>query len=316
MNNKILVTGATGFVGTRLCEQAVVMGKSVRRVLREVGGVDDVVIGELGPDNDWLTALRGVDAVVHLAARVHVINDMVSDPLGEFRRVNVAGTLNLARQAAASGVRRFVFVSSAKVNGEVTAANQFFTEQDKPAPQDAYAISKWEAEQGLLQLAAETGMEVVIIRPPLVYGPGVKANFLAMMQWLMRGVPFPFASLNNRRSFVALDNLVDFISLCIEHPAAANEVFLVSDGEDLSTPELLQRLGSALGVRAKILPVPLSFLRLGATLIGRSDLFQRLCGSLQVDIAKAHNLLGWSPPVTVAAALLQTAHHFREHQWQ
>lgn len=317
---RLLVTGANGFIGSALCREAASRSFAVRPAYRKPQYMpsvrQSVVVGDINADNDWRPALSGCEAVVHLAARVHVMHDSAFDPLAEFRRVNVAGTLNLARQAADAGVRRFVFVSSVKVNGEETAPGQPFTEKDLPAPQDAYAVSKWEAEQELLKLATETGMETVIVRPPLVYGPGVEANFLVMLRWVARGVPFPFALLNNRRSFLAVENLVDLILLCLEHPAAANKIFLVADGEDLSTPELLRRLGSAVCVRAKNLPVPLSILRSGATLVGRRDLFQRLCCSLQIDIAMARNLLGWNPPVTVEAALLKTAQYFRKHQWK
>lgn len=320
--HQILVTGASGFVGTSLISRLVTDGWLVRGALRSndlldghLPAGDRVGVGEIGPETSWDKALAGVDFVVHLAARVHVMHESAADPMVAFRKVNVAGTLNLARQAALSGVRRFVFISSIKVNGEETVPGRPFMEKDQPAPQSAYAISKWEAEEGLLKLSAETGMDVVIIRPPLVYGPAVKANFLSMMCWVARGVPFPVALVKNQRSLVALDNLVDFISLCIEHPAAANEIFLVSDGEDFSTPELLRRLSCVLGERARILPVPLSFLHLGATLVGRHDLFSRLCGSLQIDIGKARKLLGWNPPITVEAALSKTAQYFCEHQW-
>jgi nucleoside-diphosphate-sugar epimerase len=238
------------------------------------------------------------------------MKDSSGDPLAECRRVNVAGTLNLARQAAAAGVKRFIFLSSIKVNGEQTLPGQPFTEDDVPAPLDPYSTSKYEAEEGLRELARQTGMEVVIIRPPLVYGPGVKANFLNMMRWLHKRVPLPFASLNNRRSLVALDNLIDLIVVCLEHPAAANQTFLVSDGEDMSTTELLQRMAQALGRPARLMPIPASLLEAGAALLGRRDMAQRLCGSLQVDISKAKMLLGWNPPISVDEGLRCTAHGF------
>jgi nucleoside-diphosphate-sugar epimerase len=222
----------------------------------------------------------------------------------------VDGTLNLARQAAERGVQRFIFLSSVKVNGEQTLSGKQFAAQDKAVPVDAYAISKWEAEQGLLKIAQESRMEVVIIRPPLVYGPGVKANFLAMMRWLHKGLPLPLGAIQNKRSFVALDNLVDLVVTCLDHPAAANQVFLAGDGEDLSTPELLRRLGLALGSPARLLPVPVPLLKSGAALLGKSDMAQRLCGSLQVDISKARTLLGWSPPISVDEGLRRTAQFF------
>lgn len=258
--------------------------------------------------------MKGVDVVIHCAARVHVMHDQAVDPLIEFRKVNLAGTLNLARQAAAAGVQRFVFISSIKVNGEGTAPGMPYHADDAVTPLDAYGISKHEAEQGLLALAAETGMEVVIIRPVLVYGPGVKANFLNMMSWLYKGIPLPFGAIYNKRSLVALDNLVDLIVTCIDHPAAANQVFLVSDGDDLSTTDLLRRMGRALGKPARLIPIPSKWLEFGARLLGKQALAQRLCGSLQVDISKTRELLGWTPPVSVDEGLRKTAEYFLEHQ--
>jgi nucleoside-diphosphate-sugar epimerase len=243
--------------------------------------------------------------VVHAAARTHIMQDTVADPLTAFRLVNVQGTLNLARQAAEAGVKRFVFLSSVKVNGELTQMGHPFRENDIPAPQDPYALSKYEAVAGLCRLAEETGMEVVIIRPPLVYGPGVKANFENMIRWVRRGIPLPFAAVSNKRSFVALDNLVDFIATCIVHPKAANQTFLVSDGEDLSTAELLQRVGLVLGKPMRLFPVPANLLQLAAGLIGKKTMAQRLCGSLQVDISKARDFLDWAPPLSVDEGLRQ-----------
>jgi nucleoside-diphosphate-sugar epimerase len=239
------------------------------------------------------------------------MRDAASDPLLAYRAANVEGTLNLARQAAAAGVRRFVFVSSIKVNGEQTAAGQAFGADDTASPQDAYGISKAEAEAGLKAIAVSTGMEVVIIRPPLVYGPGVKATFLSMMRWLQRGVPLPLGAVTrNRRSLVALDNLVDLIVTCVHHPAAANQTFLVSDGEDLSTTGLLQRLAAAMGVPARLLPVPAWALEAGAALLGRRAMLQRLCGNLQVDITKTRDVLGWLPPIGVDEGLRRAAAGF------
>jgi nucleoside-diphosphate-sugar epimerase len=271
-------------------------------------------VSGLEPDTDWQNALKGVDVVIHSAARVHVMEDKASDPLAAFRKVNVEGTLNLARQAAELGVRRFISISSIKVNGEGTSLGMPYLADAQPAPADPYGISKMEAEQGLRELAAESGMEVVIIRPPLVYGPGVKANFLNMMRWLHKGVPLPFGAIHNRRSLVALDNLVDLIVTCIGHPAAANQTFLVSDGEDLSTTELLRGMGTALGKPARLLPVPSWLLETGAAMLGKQALSQRLCGSLQVDISKTRELLNWTPPVSVDEALRKTAKHFLEQQ--
>ncbi len=275
-------------------------------------GVEAVAIGSLSSDTDWTAALRNVEQVVHLASRVHVMNDKSSDSLAEFRRVNVEGTSALASQAAAEGVKRFVFLSSVKVNGEFTEAGHPFTADDVPAPEDPYGVSKHEAEQLLRQISAETGMEVVIIRPPLVYGRGVKANFAAMMRWLARGFPLPLAAVTqNRRSLVALDNLVDVIVTCLNHLAAANQTFLVSDGEDLSTAELLKRMGSAMGHPARLFYVPPAMLKLGATVLSKRGIHQRLCGSLKLDINKTRQLLGWTPLVSVDEGLLRAAEDFR-----
>jgi len=312
----VLVTGANGFVGSALCERLRKDTVSVRGAARywmsQSGNSADIVIGSISSETDWVAALRNVSYVVHLAARVHVMNDKSPDPLAEFRRVNVEGTANLARQAAASGVKRFVFLSTIKVNGEFTEAGKPFTADDAPAPEDPYGISKHEAEQLLRQIAADTGMEVVIIRPPLVYGPGVKANFESMMRWLARGVPLPLAAVTeNRRSLVALDNLVDLIVTCLIHPAAANQTFLVSDGEDLSTADLLKRMGVALGHPARLFYMPPALLKLGAIVVRKPGIYQRLCGSLQLDIAKTRQLLGWTPPVSVDEGLRRAAEGFR-----
>lgn len=310
----ILLTGVSGFVG-RAVSLSLKQHRSVRVALRQLNsaipqGVE-VIQASLSPEQDWFSALSDVSVVIHCAARVHVMKEEAADPLADFRRVNVYGTLGLARQAAEAGVQRFVFVSSVKVNGEHTLLGNPFSGDQLPSPADPYGISKREAEDGLRVLANETGMEVVIIRPPLVYGPGVKANFLAMMKWLSRGVPLPLGGITeNRRSLVALENLVDLIVTCIDHPAAANQTFLVSDGEDLSTAGLLLRMGNALGHPARLIPVPPKLLIYGAKLIGRPGIAQRLCGSLQVDISKTKELLGWSPQVSVDEALRKTAEHW------
>ena len=307
----ILVTGATGFIGKQLCLYAATKGVQVRKALRSsVSDLNSIVVGELGPEIAWSQALRDIDVVVHLAARVHVMHETITDPLTEFRRINVDTTLNLARQAVDAGMRRFIFISSIKVNGEGTPLNQPYTADDVSSPLDLYGISKHEAELELMKIAAETGLEVVIIRPVLVYGPGVKANFLSMMQWLYKGIPLPLGAIHNKRSLVALDNLVDLIVTCIDHPAAANQTFLVSDGEDLSTTELLQRMAVALGKPARLLPVPAWLLKSGAALVGKGNMAQRLLGSLQVDIRKTREVLGWSPPVSVDEALQRTAEDF------
>jgi nucleoside-diphosphate-sugar epimerase len=313
----ILVTGATGLVGRAVVERLLTEDK-LRRVAvseRRVGRkwserVLPRLTGELGASTDWATALEGVSAVVHCAARVHVMADVAANPLDEFRRVNVRGTLKLAQQAAAAGVQRFIFISSVKVNGEATTPGVPFFADDISAPIDPYGISKMEAEQGLREVAAQTGMEVVIVRPPLVYGPGVKANFRAMMRWLARGMPLPLGAIDNKRSLVALDNLIDLILTCLVHPAAANQTFLVSDGEDLSTTSLLKRMGVALGKPARLIPVPPTALKLGATLFGKPAIAQRLCGSLQVDISKTRHLLDWTPPLSVDEGLRQVAKEY------
>ena len=291
---RVLVTGARGFVGSALC-----------RALRD----QRYAVSE-GRRGAPLPAGMVVDVVVHLASRVHMMGETASDVLPLYRAANTDATLKLAREAAAAGVRRFVFVSTVKVNGE--GGRVPYREADIPAPSDPYAISKWEAEQGLREIAAQSAMEVVIVRPPLVYGPGVKANFLAMMRWVSRGLPLPLGAIDNRRSLVALDNLVDFLIVCCAHPAAANQTFLVSDGEDLSTSELLRRMACALGRPARLLPVPAGVLHGVGTLLGKREFVRRLCGSLCADIGKARALLAWSPPLGVDAGLRLAAADFLE----
>ena len=308
---KILVTGASGFVGKFLCRELSRKNNLVVAALRSTIVVnscaEQVKIKAIGRATDWSQALQDVEVVVHLAARVHVMNEVAVDALAEFRKVNVEGTLNLAMQAAKAGVKRFIFVSSIKVNGEHTSADCPFTANDDANPQDPYGISKHEAEQGLFLIAQQTGMEVVIIRPPLVYGAGVKANFASMMRVVKRGIPLPLGAIHNKRSFVYVGNLVSLIVRCIDHPAAANQVFLVSDGHDLSTTELLQKCALALGVKARLLPVPQKLLAFSLALLGKRAVAQRLCGNLQVDINKARILLDWVPLVSVEDGLKATA---------
>ena len=309
---RVLITGANGFIGRALCADAAARGFAVGAVTRAPcelpAGIEGWAVGSVDERTDWQEVLGGgYDVIIHLAARVHVMQDAATDPLAEFRRVNALGTLNLARQAASAGVRRFIFVSSVKVNGEATRPGHPFKADDVPAPLDPYGTSKMEAEQGLRELAAQTGMEVVIIRPPLVYGPGVKANFDAMMRWLRRGIPLPLGAIDNRRSLVALDNLTDLIITCTAHPGAANQTFLVSDGQDVSTTELLRRMGQAMGRPARLVPVPVGCLTLAAAMVGKRNMAQRLCGSLQVDIEKTRQLLSWRPPLTLEQGLKKAA---------
>lgn len=316
--NKVLVTGADGFIGRALCQQLLAMGYPVIKALRSApssGSLDGpqyAVVGEIDATTDWQAIIKEVDVVIHLAARVHITQSDTINSLAEFRKTNVEGTLNLARQAAIASVRRFIFISSIKVNGELTKLGHPFTADDTPAPVDAYGLSKLEAEQGLQGLARETGMQVVVIRPPIVYGPGVRANFLALMRCIYHRIPLPLGAIDNRRSILALDNLVDLIILCISHPAAANQLFLARDREDIDTTGLLRSLATMLNKKAWLLPIPVSFLKKIALLLGKQDMAQKLCGSLQVDMHKTQELLGWQPPVSTNEALLKTAAHFQD----
>jgi nucleoside-diphosphate-sugar epimerase len=307
MSKLLLITGINGWIGSAVASKALSLGYSVQGTARHSVATQTITTGNIGPHTDWSRALYGCDTVLHLAARVHVMHDFDSDSLATFRMVNTVGTLKLARQAAAVGIKRFIFVSSVKVHGEHTEPGHAFHANDACVPYDAYAISKHEAEIGLRELSATTGMEVVIVRPPLVYGPGVKANFAAIMQAVRRGWPLPFAAVTwNSRSLLGLDNLVDLLITCIDHPAAANQTFLVSDGEDLSTAELLRRLGQAMGKDARLVYVPTGLLKLGARLANKQDVFQRLCGSLQIDIGKTRQLLDWQPSISVDEGLRRT----------
>jgi len=313
MKPQILVTGSTGFIGraliARLFAENLHICVSLRNNIDNAfnNNVKVINVGELTPSIDWHQALEDVNVVVHLASRVHIMSNRASDPFAEYRRINVDASLNLAHQAAEAGVKRFIYLSSIKVNGEFTEPGEVFSAEDIPSPQDAYGISKYQAELGLRLIAAKTGMEVVIIRPPLVYGPGVKANFFSMLRWLLRSIPLPLGAINNLRSLVALDNLVDLIFRCIDHPGAANQTFLVSDGEDISTTSLLYRMGNALGKPARLIPVPVSWLHIFGILFGRKDIVMRLCSSLQVDISKTRKFLDWAPLINVDEGLRRVA---------
>jgi nucleoside-diphosphate-sugar epimerase len=318
---KVFVTGANGFVGSAVCTALAAQQNQVLAVSRTAVIPDSLSISEHSAqylcevEADFCNILsiqahlQGVDAIVHCAARVHQVRETSADPLAEYRRVNMQATLALAQAAAQSGVKRFIFLSSVKVNGNFSPPGQPYR-AEQSSPQDPYGISKWEAEQGLMDIAAKTRMEVVIIRPPLVYGPGVKANFLTMMRWLQNGIPLPMGAIQNQRSLVALPNLVDFLSLCLTHEKAANQTFMISDQQDVSTTELLHGLGEALGRPARLLPMPQKLLQISLQAIGKGGVAQRLLGDLAVDASPATQLLGWQPPLTVQQGLQLAADHF------
>jgi len=298
----VLVTGATGFVGRALCNQLSATGHMVIPAVRHGSGLpNEVVTGDIGSSTDWRMALAGCDAVVHLAARVHMMRERSQDPLALYRETNTEAALNLARQAAQAGVKRFVFISTIKVNGE--GGDAPYRETDAPAPEDAYALSKWEAELGLHRIAQETGLEVVILRPPLVYGPGVKANFQRLIRAVALGWPLPLGAVRNRRSLLYLGNFVDAIRLCVEHPGAAGQTFLLDDGEPVSTPQLIRALAQAMGRPAHLLGVPASVLEFAGALLGRRAAVARLTGSLWVDGSAIRARLGWTPPYTLQQGL-------------
>ncbi|MBC3775838.1 SDR family oxidoreductase [Pseudomonas sp. SWRI99] len=313
---RVLVTGANGFVGEAtvlklLMQQAFQPVAALRGNSRLLGLCPVVKFDLTQPEQ--LPDLTGIDVVIHTAARVHVMNDIASQALESFRKVNVEGTLRLARRAASSGVKRFIFLSSIKVNGEHTSRGQRFRADDLPNPTDAYGVSKYEAEESLRALAHETGLEVVIIRPPLVYGPGVKANFQSMLRWLDTGMPLPLGAIDNKRSLVAIDNLVSLIITCVDHPSASNQVFLAGDGVDLSTSELLSLLSCSLGRPSRLIPVPQYILQWVAKLVGRRGIADRLLGSLQIDIEKNKELLGWVPSSDIDETFRRTAKYYQEH---
>jgi nucleoside-diphosphate-sugar epimerase len=318
---KVLVTGANGFVGSATALSLAKLGHSVVAQTRQTPAVPwpakagiTPYVTDLDQANGVQAALQGCDWVVHTAARVHQVHETAPNPLEAFRQVNTQYTLDLANAAAAQGIKRFVFLSSIKVNGEWTAKGQPFRSDDATAPKDTYGISKHEAELGLRAIAVQTGMEAVIVRPPLVYGPGVRANFLTMMRWLERGVPLPLGAIDNQRSLVGLGNLVDLLATCLSHPAAANQTFLASDGHDVSTTDLVLALASALQVKARLLPVPQLWLERALSLVGRQEMAKRLCGNLAVDTAKTRALLAWTPPYSLAQGLRTTAAHFLTHR--
>lgn len=311
---RVMVTGASGFIGRALVKRLLDEGRyEVRIATRrhsdegDMQRVDVAHIPDVSASTHWRSALTGVDVVIHLAARVH-LQRADAEARSDFRRINVDGACNLARQAAVAGTRRLIFLSTVKVHGEGGA--RAYREDDTLQPEDAYAVSKHEAELGLREIAAQTGIEIVVIRPPLVYGPGVKANFRTLIRVIEMGIPLPFGAVDNRRSIVALDNLTDFIATCITHPNAAGEAFLISDGEDLSTPELIRRLARAMGRPARLFSVPPALLAKAATIAGRGALAQRLLASLQVDPSKARERLNWAPALTVEEGLRATVAHY------
>jgi nucleoside-diphosphate-sugar epimerase len=306
---KILITGANGFIGSEVCKKLLIGGHEIVPAMRTKDCPSAVLVGDLTGKTYWGAALNGCDSVIHLAARVHVMNEVESDALAAFRVVNVDGTINLARQAVRSGVRRVIYNSSVKVNGESTS-DKPFSHLDVPNPVDAYGISKYEAELALQDLAHQTGLELVIVRPPLVYGPGVRANFLRLLKFVYSGLPLPLSGIKNMRSMVAVENLVDVLVICCSHPAASGNTFFVSDGADLSTPDLLRLLAKSMRKRSRLFSVPVSFVSFVASLTGKSHEASRLLDSLQVDITSTKALLGWEPRISVPDAIDKTVADF------
>ena len=314
---RVLVTGANGFIGQTLCERMLAEGWQVRGTVRSLNqvnnlpsGVDALPVGSIGPDTEWSKVLIGIDTVVHLAARVHIMKDSSSNPFAEYRKVNVMGSERLALTAAECGVKRFIFMSSIKVNGEENV--RAYKEEDAPAPKDSYGISKMQAEKRIKQIAADSGMDLVILRPPLVFGPGVKANFLELMKIVDKGTPLPLAKVDNRRSFIYIENLVDAVLTCIKHSGSAGQTYFVSDNEDVSTPELIRKTASALKKPTRLFPFPKLLLFILGRLIGKGPAVDRLFGSLTVDISKIKQGLGWKPPFTMEHGLQKTAEWYKE----
>jgi nucleoside-diphosphate-sugar epimerase len=310
---KLMVTGAAGFIGTVLCGTLKDRGMEFLPVIRRriTSFSDALIFNDIGASTEWKTHLRGVNIVVHLAARVHVLNDRSTNRLQDYRFANVDATLNLARQCAAAGVKRFIYLSSIKVNGEETTGRPFAA-VDRPHPADPYGISKLEAEQGLKVIASQTGLEVVIIRPPLVYGPNVSANFMQLMQWIKRGFPLPFASLDNQRDVVYVGNLVDLIIRCASSSTAAGHTFLVSDGRSVSTEELIREIALAMNRKPFLLSVPKPALMFFARLLGKEMMAKRLLGSLQVNMEATMETLDWVPPYSLEYGIAKTVQHFLE----
>lgn len=317
---KVLVTGANGFVGRALCKRLIRDGWQVQGAvhrsdgLKELPpGVQGLAVGDIGPHTDWSEALKGVEAVVHLAARVHIMHDMTKNPLLEYRRVSTEGTIRLAQMAVRAGVKRFVYISSVKVHGEETEKIPF-READAPLPKDPYAVSKWEAEQSLQTIAKDTGLEVVIVRPPLVYGPGVRANFLQFMKIVDRGIPLPLRNIENKRSMIYLGNLTDAIVACLVHPSAAGQVFLVSDSETVSTAELVTRIASAFKKQPRLFSVPKSLLTAVGDIFKKRAVVERLVGSLAIDSTKIRDTLNWKPPFSLHEGLRLTVQWYAKNK--
>ncbi|WP_411976609.1 UDP-glucose 4-epimerase family protein [Sulfitobacter faviae] len=308
----VAVTGASGFIGSALCQYLSERGFDVRAIVRHADpGSHAIANGDIGPDTDWSSALDGVDCVVHCAGRAHILNDTTENPLQEFRRVNRDGTIQLARHAVSAGVRRFVFLSSVGVVGAPSRNGEIYDIETIPQPDWDYAVSKWEAEQALNGLADETGLQVTNVRPPMVYGPGVPANFRRLLKLVDLGVPLPFGAIDNRRSMVALANLLSFLEECIVNPEAAGKTFFVSDNHDLSTPELTRLIATALGRRPLLVPVPTFVLWFLGKLIGRTQDIERLTGNLQIDTTYSCSTLGWKPPLSVENAIFQTVKWYK-----